>query len=50
LTAQPTMMANRDKLLSELSPMRRNIFCLGMFFNIFFFLRSILFIPSSWEF
>jgi hypothetical protein len=47
VTAQPTVMANRDKLLSGLSPMWRNIFCLGMFFNIFFFLRSILLIPSS---
>jgi hypothetical protein len=41
------VMANRDKLLSGLSPMWRNIFCLGMFFNVFFLLRSILFIPSS---
>jgi len=40
VTAQPTMMANRDKLLTGLSPMWRNIFCLGMFFNIFSFLRA----------
>jgi hypothetical protein len=50
VTAQPTVMANRDKLLSGLSPMLRNIFCLGMFFNIFLLLMSILLIPSSWEF
>jgi hypothetical protein len=50
VTAQPTVMENRDKLLSEFSPMWMNIFCLGMFFNIFFLLRSILLIPSSWEF
>jgi hypothetical protein len=47
VAAQPTVMANRDKFLSGLSPMWRNIFCLRMFFNIFFLFKSILLILCS---
>jgi hypothetical protein len=44
------MMASRDKPLKMLSLMRRDIFRHRRLYNIFFFLRIIIFIPRSLDF
>jgi hypothetical protein len=48
VTADAIMMAGRNKPLSVLSLMWRDIFLLGTFFNLFFLLRNILLIPIPW--